>query len=268
MTVCGLPGALLVTVNEPVLAPVADGVNRRLTWQLAPAANVAVQVELTWVKSPALSATPEIVSGADPPLVTVTDWAVLALPMLTEPKASAVAESVDAGVPPVPDSATVCGLPAALVASVSAPVRAPAAVGENDTAIVQFEPEATGEPQPLLVTAKSPVAEADETFNVALPVLVTLTLCGRLVVPVASAPKLSVAGEKLTAAFVEDVPFDDPPHPASAIDNNMATGTSPGKRPLNTEHLIGREAFILVPAVWLRQQVEIDIGQKSTQVLR
>ena len=44
---------------------------------------------------------------------------------------------------PAPEMATVCGLPGALSAIVSVPLRAPPAVGANVTAIVQFAPAAT-----------------------------------------------------------------------------------------------------------------------------
>jgi hypothetical protein len=56
---------------------------------------------------------------------------------------------------PVPFRATACGLPAALSVMLSAPVRAPDAVGVNVSCIVQ--PEPTGRvARQLLVCAKSP----------------------------------------------------------------------------------------------------------------
>jgi hypothetical protein len=44
LTVCGLPGALSVTLRVPVEVPSTVGVNVRLTLQVLPAANVAPQV--------------------------------------------------------------------------------------------------------------------------------------------------------------------------------------------------------------------------------
>ena len=52
----------------------------------------------------------------------------------------------------------VCGLPLALSVIVTAPLRAPLAVGVNVTLMVQFAFCATVEPQ-LLVWAKSPLFE-------------------------------------------------------------------------------------------------------------
>ena len=66
---------------------------------------------------------------------------------------------------PVPLSETTVGLPAALSLIVSVPVRVPMAVGANVTPMVHLSPAPTLEPQVLLATAKSPLAEIDEKFN-------------------------------------------------------------------------------------------------------
>jgi hypothetical protein len=52
-----------------------------------------------------------------------------------------------AEVTPVPDNATLCGLPAASLATETAPGRLPATLGENVTLMVQFAPAATLAPQ-------------------------------------------------------------------------------------------------------------------------
>jgi hypothetical protein len=81
----------------------------------------------------------------------VTDW------LVEEPLAAPVVKSS-----PVPDSATLCGLPEALSARVTAPVLAPPAVGVNVTLIKQLPLGATGavvlHVVPLAATLKSPVA--------------------------------------------------------------------------------------------------------------
>jgi hypothetical protein len=53
LAVCGLFVALSVTVNVPLRAPVAVGVNVTLIVQLAPAATLAPQL-FVWAKSPLL----------------------------------------------------------------------------------------------------------------------------------------------------------------------------------------------------------------------
>jgi hypothetical protein len=75
---------------------------------------------------------------------------------------------------PVPDKATVWGLPVALSVIVSAPVREPAAVGLNVTLMLQT-PLAEMEVPQVLVSRKSPVAAIPENVSVAVPVLETVT---------------------------------------------------------------------------------------------
>ena len=78
-------------------------------------------------------------------------------------------------VAPVPESDTVCGLPEALSAIVSAPVRVPDVVGVKATLIEQFAPAANDPPQPL-VSEKSPFAEMLVIVKAALPVFVRVTV--------------------------------------------------------------------------------------------
>src|SRR5947199_376563 len=81
----------------------------------------------------------------------------------------------------VPERVTVCGLPAALSVMVTAPVRAPVAVGVNVTVMAQFAPAASDAPQ-VVVRAKSPVAAMPVMLNAALPVFESVTVCAALVV--------------------------------------------------------------------------------------
>jgi hypothetical protein len=53
-----------------------------------------------------------------------------------------VVDSVTAGSVPVPDSATVCGLPQALSLTATVPVLGPVAVGVKVTVMVQLSPGA------------------------------------------------------------------------------------------------------------------------------
>jgi hypothetical protein len=75
----------------------------------------------------------------------------------------------------VPVSATVCGLPTASSAMVTAPVLVPGAVGLKVTLRVQLALTATLEPQ-VLVWEKSPLAVMLVRLRVALPVLLSVTL--------------------------------------------------------------------------------------------
>ncbi len=79
---CGLLGALSVTVTLPLRLPLAPGVNVTLIVHVPPGARAAVQV-LVCAKSEALvplTAMLLIVNEADPLFVTVTVCAVLVVP--------------------------------------------------------------------------------------------------------------------------------------------------------------------------------------------
>ena len=82
---------------------------------------------------------------------------------------------------PVPASATKCGLPVAELATVSVPDRAPAAAGAKVTSIVHEPPDATEAGQ-LFVIAKSPLTVIEEIAIDPAPGLVSVTVCGGLVV--------------------------------------------------------------------------------------
>src|SRR3984885_3375606 len=122
---------------------------------------------------------------------------------------------------PVPLSATLCGLPAALSENFTAPVRTPVCVGVKLTLMMQVAPAANAVPLTQGVTvlvaftvtsAKSPVAAMVVMFSVALPVLMTTTFfLPAAVVWIAILPHFSEAGVKLIPGF------PPPPEPASAL---------------------------------------------------
>ena len=70
-TACGLPRALSVRVNVPVLAPAAVGSKKTPTEQLAPGATLLPQA-LSEPKSEGLTAIALIVNGTTPLFVTMT----------------------------------------------------------------------------------------------------------------------------------------------------------------------------------------------------
>ena len=80
---------------------------------------------------------------------------------------------------PVPVSAIVCGLPAALSAMEMAAVRVPVLVGVNVTLIVQLAPGVTEVPQSLVwlkSAAFAPVTETLETSSAPVPVFDSVTV--------------------------------------------------------------------------------------------
>src|SRR5207302_823896 len=99
---------------------------------------------------------------------------------------------------PVPVSATLCGLPAALSAMARVPLRAPRAVGVKVTSTVHDAAGARVAPQVLAAMAKSPGLAPPIAILVmvrtAVPVLVSVTRWAALVVRRVTEPKVRLAG--------------------------------------------------------------------------
>jgi hypothetical protein len=100
---------------------------------------------------------------------------------------------------PLPVSATVWGLLPALSVIFSVPVLVPPAVGSKKTPIVQLEPTATGLLQLLSTPKSAALGVAAVTVRAALPVFVTVKVCGRPLVPTYWLGNVIVEGDKLTA---------------------------------------------------------------------
>src|SRR5580658_3902707 len=113
-------------------------------------------------------------------------------------------------VTPVPLKATVCGLPVALSAISNVAVRVPAACGVNSTLIVQLAPAAklpVALHPPLVFgcgtlksSASAPLVVNPAKFTAAVPVFVTITLNGALVVLIACEPNVKLLGVTVTVA--------------------------------------------------------------------
>jgi hypothetical protein len=88
LTFVGPLGSLVVTVSVPVRDPFAVGWKVTLTEHEAFAARLAPHV-FVCAKSPVIE-TPETVSELEPVFVIVVVWAPLVVPVVTEPKLSAV----------------------------------------------------------------------------------------------------------------------------------------------------------------------------------
>src|SRR5437868_4633752 len=111
---------------------------------------------------------------------------------------------------PFPLSGTVCGPTPELSATDSVPVRAPKAAGVKVTLMVQFAPAAkvaglVGQAfAPVLVAAKSPDAANELIVKAAVPVFVSVTVIGALVVVSSWLPKSRLVGANPTPG---PVPF-------------------------------------------------------------
>ena len=152
----GLPLALSAMLSDAARLPLPTGAKVTLMLHEAPAATEPPQL-LAWAKSPAL--TPEspmllMVKVPLPELVRVTVCPALVVPTVWFPKLRLEGETLAADAVPVPERATVWGLPVALSVIVRAAERFPVAAGLKLTLIVQLAPAATLDPQ-LLVWAKS-----------------------------------------------------------------------------------------------------------------
>jgi hypothetical protein len=110
---------------------------------------------------------------------------------------------------------------AALLATPNVPVRVPAAVGVNVRSIVQLLMGASDAPQVVLF-AKSPVTLSTMPETTAVPVLLKVTACAALVVPMVWVANVSAAGFTLTVpcAVAETVTaaeaVAEPPAPVQA----------------------------------------------------
>src|SRR5438094_714804 len=149
-----------------------------------------------------------IVSAELPLLVRVTAWAALVVFTCWFPNETEVGERLTPGVVPAPLKLAVCGLPAALSATLRVPLRAPAAVGVNVTLMVQVPLTARvdGLNGHVLVWPKSPllvpVTLMLAIVSAELPLLVRVSAWAALVVFTCCSPSLPDALPILTPGVV------------------------------------------------------------------
>jgi hypothetical protein len=191
--------------KKAVRLPAAVGVNVTLIVQLLLAATEPAHVVVS-AKSPGLAPVNAMLlmaRGAFPVFCSVKVWGPLVVPRFWLLNVRGVVGTLATGALPVPMRFTVCGLPWALSAMLTAAVRLPMAAGVNVTLIVQLPFTATVLPQ-VLVTVKSlgfaPVVPMLVMVKLTFPVLVRVTDCAALVVPRFWLVKVRVPAEKLTAA--------------------------------------------------------------------
>jgi hypothetical protein len=120
--------------------------------------------------------------------------------LLTQPRQ----ESAVFGYFPVPDRGILCGVFGALSLIVTAPVSSPVCFGVKVTLMLQVFPAATvptGLPHVFvpLTRAKSPLIVTLLKVSVAVPVLVSVTVFGAVVVPTLTVPHDREVGDRVTA---------------------------------------------------------------------
>jgi len=143
----------------------------------------------------------------------LTDCAALVEPTTVPLNVSDDAErSAVAKVAPLPESAIVCGLLAALFVSVMSALRAPLAPGVKTMAIWQLAVGNTA-PTHVLVMLKSPASVpltlTAETFSVAVPVLFSVTDRAALATPTLVFEKATLVPDRLTIGAETPVPVRD-----------------------------------------------------------
>lgn len=102
---------------------------------------------------------------------------------------------------PVPLRLTVCRPPAELSLTLKVPVRVPVVVGVNVTLMEQLEFAARLVPQ-VLVCEKSPVTEIPLIESAAVPVLLSVTVCGVLLLPTTTPLNVRLEGDRLAMGAV------------------------------------------------------------------
>jgi hypothetical protein len=213
-TVCGLPVPESAKDSVAVRVPLAVGLNTTLAEQAADAARLVPQVLLLMAKSPALAppmAMLLIVTEAFVPLVRVAVCAVLVAPTAVLGNPSDVGDTVTLPpevLPPVPASATVCGLLLDESETVRVAERDPLTVGLNSMDRLQLADVARLVPHVLLEMRKSPGSTPVTAMLLIvmeeLKPLVRVAVCAELV-----APRFTDPNEKEVGLMVT-VPLDPP----------------------------------------------------------
>jgi hypothetical protein len=186
-------GALLTRVIAPVTLPAELGPKTALNVAPLPTAMVTGAVIPVVLKPTPVTVTEEIVTVALPLFVRLTVCELL-VPVVTLLNAALDGVAFNCACIPVPLNAIAAGEPGALLTIEMLPVAAPAEVGvkiaENDAL-----PPASiviGMLMPLMLNPV-PKGDAAVTVNVAVPALVSVTVCVPLL-PTDTLPKATLAG--------------------------------------------------------------------------
>jgi hypothetical protein len=146
-------------------------------------------------------------TGDVPVFLIVTTCAAVVVPTAVDAKLNELGVMLNVGPPeaPVPDSATVCGEPAAVSEYVTTADSAPATVGSNANEFVQLAPAGSGFVQVDAVLlnelAPLPVIVVDAVkLTAVVPVFLIVTTCAAVVVPTGVDAKLNELGVMLSVA--------------------------------------------------------------------
>ena len=166
---------------------------------------------------------------------------------------------------PTPVSGTPCGLPGALSVICTDALRGPGAMGVNVRLRRQLSPAAREPPSRGQVVAawnaKSsrwpPVIVMPEMLSTAVPVLVSVTSWGGLVVPTGCWPKSKLGGERFTAG----------PIPAGMTVSVACTGAFGVAVTVATARALTGEVLAVNVAVLLPERTVTEAGTVTTEVL-
>src|SRR5436853_172177 len=177
-------------------------------WGVAPSVAATEAGDTVQVEPMSAPAHARPTGDLNPPIGVMVTVNVRVFPAFTFSVAAGPVNPKSGAAVPFPLSVMICGLPPALSASDSVPVRAPEAVGVKVTLMVQFAPAAkvaglVGQAlAPVLVAAKSPEAANELIVKAAVPVFVSVTVIGVLVVASGWLPKPRLVGANPTPGAV------------------------------------------------------------------
>src|SRR5207302_960993 len=177
-------------------------------WGVAPSVAATEAGDTVQVEPMSAPAHARPTGDLNPPIGVMVTVNVRVFPAFTFSVAAGPVNPKSGAAVPFPLSVMICGLPPALSVTDSVPVRAPEAVGVKVTLMVQFAPAAkvaglVGQAlAPVLVAAKSPEAANELIVKAAVPVFVSVTVIGVLVVASGWLPKPRLVGANPTPGAV------------------------------------------------------------------
>src|SRR5437667_178069 len=177
-------------------------------WGVAPSVAATEAGDTVQVEPMSAPAHARPTGDLNPPIGVMVTVNVRVFPAFTFSVAAGPVNPKSGAAVPFPLSVMICGLPPALSVTDSVPVRAPEAVGVKVTLMVQFAPAGkvaglVGQAlAPVLVAAKSPEAANELIVKAAVPVFVSVTVIGALVVASGWLPKPRLVGANPTPGAV------------------------------------------------------------------
>jgi hypothetical protein len=212
-----------------------------------------------------LSAMLVIEKATVPVLVRVMAPGVPVEPTFTLPSERLPTDSLPVDVPLTTVKLTVCVTAGAATFTVRVEVPVPVEIGLAVTVTVQLAPAASVVPQALVSAnhvACPPVMPTEVMESVPVPVLVTVTVCGRLVVFSVTVPKFREVAERLSTGSVP-VPVIET---VAGLPGALVLKESVLERAPVTVGSNFRVTAQLAPAVSVAPQVFVEIGKSVASV--